>query len=270
MKAFFHHLCYDFKTGIRDKTKLLMFYLFPLAYFFLVGGFMSQINPLFKDSMLPGMIMFAVMSAALLSLPGTLVQARESGVFRSFRINGVPKASILSIPVIGSTVHIVIVSAIMSVAGYLIFGGVPPTNIPGFILAGLISYVTYAGLGLLLGVVAGSANASVLLAQIIYIPSILLGGLMMPPSVLPEAFQRGALVLPASHGMILFKALGNPQAGQAFPWLSLAVLGGGAFLSFLLAGLLFQWDARSRQPNRKVFAALLAIIPYALALLIPV
>ena len=95
MKAFLHHLAYDFKTGVRDRSKLLMFYLFPLAFFFLVSGFMTQINPFFKDTMLPAMIMFAVMSAALLSLPGSLVQARESGVFRSYRINGVPQGSIL-------------------------------------------------------------------------------------------------------------------------------------------------------------------------------
>jgi ABC-2 type transport system permease protein len=267
MKAFLHHLAYDFKTGIRDRTKLLMFYLFPLAFFFLVGGFMTQINPFFKDAMLPAMIMFAVMSAALLSLPGSLVQARESGVFRSYRINGVPPGSILAIPVISATVHLIIVSVIISVAGPLIFGGVPPVNVSGFVAAGLLSYLAYSGLGLLLGVVAGNPNAAILIAQIAYIPSILLGGLMMPLSVLPPAFQRAALLLPSSHAMLLFKGLGYPAAGEAFPWASLAVLAAGAMLSFLLAAFIFQWDTRASQPNRKVFLGLLVIVPYALGML---
>ncbi len=268
MKAFLHHLAYDFKTGIRDRTKLLMFYLFPLAFFFLVGGFMTQINPFFKDTMLPAMIMFAVMSAALLSLPGSLVQARESGVFRSYRINGVPQGSILAIPVIGATVHLVIVAAVISVAGPLVFGGAAPSNLPGYAAAGLLSYLAYAGLGLLLGVAAGNSNAAILIAQIAYLPSILLGGLMMPLSILPEAFQRGARLLPSSHGMLLFKGLAYPATGEAFPWTSLAVLAAGTVLSFLLAAVIFQWDTRASQPNRKVFLGLLVIVPYALSVLV--
>ncbi len=267
MKAFLHHLAYDFKTGIRDRTKLLMFYLFPLAFFFVVSGFMTQINPFFKETMLPAMVLFAVMSACLLSLPGTLVSSREAGVFRSYRINGVPAASILSIPVIGAVIHIAVVTAIVSVAGALVFGGAAPASVPGYAAAALLSYLAYAGLGLALGVAAGNANASILLAQAVYIPSILLGGLMVPLSILPDAFRRIALLLPSSHGMILFKALGYPQAGQAFPWLSLAVLGGGAVLSFALAAWIFQWDSRASQPNRKAFAALAMLVPYAIAVL---
>ncbi len=265
MKAFIHHLAYDFKTGIRDRTKLLMFYLFPLAFFFAVSAFMSQINPFFKDTMIPAMVLFAVMSACLLSLPGTLVTAREAGVFRSFRINGVPAASILSIPVIGAAVHMAVVTVIIGFAGTLVFGGAPPANVAGFAAAALLSYLAYAGFGLVLGTAAGSSNASILLAQAVYIPSILLGGLMVPLSVLPDAFRRAALILPSSHGMILFRALGYPQAGKVFPWISLAVLAGGAVVSFALAAWIFQWDTRASQPNRKALAALLALVPYGIA-----
>ncbi|MBN2351971.1 MAG: ABC transporter permease [Spirochaetales bacterium] len=265
MKAFIHHLAYDFKTGIRDRTKLLMFYLFPLAFFFAVSSFMTQINPFFKDTMIPAMVLFAVMSACLLSLPGTLVTARESGVFRSFRINGVPAASILSIPVISAAAHMAVAAVIIGFAGTLVFKGAAPANVLGFAAAALLSYLAYAGFGLVLGTAAGNANASILLAQAVYIPSILLGGLMVPLSVLPDAFRRAALILPSSHGMILFQALGYPAAGKAFPWVSLAALGGGAVVSFFLSAWIFQWDTRASRPNRKAFAALLALVPYALA-----
>ena len=35
MKGFISHLAYDFKSGIRDKTLMLMNYIFPLGFFFI-------------------------------------------------------------------------------------------------------------------------------------------------------------------------------------------------------------------------------------------
>jgi hypothetical protein len=39
-------------------------------------------------------------------------------------------------------------------------------------------------------------------------------------------------------------------------------------LSFALAALLFQWDTRASQPNRKALVALLALAPYVAAALL--
>ncbi|HTO21687.1 MAG TPA: hypothetical protein VMQ10_04350, partial [Spirochaetia bacterium] len=85
MNAFLHHFAYDFKTGVRDRSRLLMFYLFPLVFFFLLGGLMGAINPAFLAGMVAAMSLFAFMCAALLNLPSVLVTAREAGVFRSYR-----------------------------------------------------------------------------------------------------------------------------------------------------------------------------------------
>lgn len=264
MKAFLHHLAYDFRTGVRDRSKLLMFYLFPLAVFALMAGLMTSINPFFKDTMVPGMILFAVMSATLLTMPGLLVGARESGVFRSYRVNGVPSGALLAVPALSALVHMAVVAAVIAVAGVSVFGGAAPARVGGFLAASLVSYAAYAGLGALLGVAAGSQNASVLLAQLVYLPSILLGGLMMPASVLPEGVRRAALLMPATHAMGLFAAWGG-MAGAAAgaAWRSAAVLSGSAVLSGVLAAWIFQWDPRAQTPNRRAFAALLAVVPYA-------
>jgi ABC-2 type transport system permease protein len=263
MSAFTHHLSYDLKTGVRDRSKLLMFYLFPFVFFFVVGGFMVQINPGFRQTMLPGMVLFAFMSSVLLSLPNGLVQARESGVFRSYRINGVPSASILAAPVIGALVHMVVVSLVIVFAGTRLYGGVPPASVPGFVAAALLSFLAYAGLGTLIGVAAGNANVSILISQLLYIPSILLGGIMVPASVMPPAFRRIGLLLPASHAMRVFTGLayrGSPQAA------SLVVLGASVGLSFVLSALIFEWDSRSAQPSRKAWAALLILVPYVVSI----
>lgn len=270
MRAFLHHFAYDFKTGIRDRSKLLMFYLFPLVFFVLVGGLMASVNPGFKKTMIPAMVIFAFMCAALLSLPSLLVNAREAGVFRSYRINGVPAVSILSIPVIGTGVHMVVITLIISLAGARLYGGASPVTPVGFVAAALLSYIVYAGIGSLIGVAAGNTTVSILVGQLVYIPSIMLGGLMVPSSLLPVTLQRISLLLPATHCMRVFLHLGMGGDPGATPVLSLCVLASSAVLSFALAAFAFEWDSRASQPSRKAFAALLAITPYAVAALIGV
>ena len=264
MTAFIHHLAYDFKTGIRDRSKLLMFYLFPIVFFALMGGLMSSINPGFKQTMIPGMVLFAFMCSALLNLPGLLVNARETGVFRSYRINGVPSVSIVTIPVISTAVHMAVVAVIITLAGMRFYGGVAPSHALGFAVASLLSYAMYAGIGVLIGVAAGSSTVSILVAQLIYIPSIILGGLMVPAAILPAGLQRVSLLLPATHSMKVLVGLGMPGSAGT-PWLSIAVVAASIILSFGLSALLFEWDSRASAPSRKAWAALLAIVPFVAA-----
>jgi ABC-2 type transport system permease protein len=266
VSAFIHHLAYDFRTGIRDRSKLLMFYLFPLVFFALMGGLMSSVNPGFTKVIVPGMVLFAFMCSSLLNLPSILVTAREAGVFRSYRINGVPSASILGIPVIGTAVHMAIIAIVISLAAGRFFGGVMPVSIPGFVGAALLAFAAFAGIGILIGVAAGNATVSILVSQLIYIPSIVLGGMMVPAGILPPAMQKISQLLPASHAMAVFTGLAMPGAAGT-PWLSIGVLGASVVLSFGLAALLFEWDSRAAAPSRKAWLALLGLAPFVAAAL---
>lgn len=267
MSAFAHHLSYDFRTGVRDRSKLLMYYLFPLVFFVLMGGLMSSVNPGFTKVIVPGMALFAFMCSSLLTLPSGLVAAREAGVYRSYRINGVPAASIIGIPVLSTAVHMAIISLLIVVAAPRIFGGVMPASIPGFIGGALLSYVACAGIGVLIGVAAGNATVTILVSQLLYIPSIVLGGIMVPTTILPPFLQRISLLLPATHCMSVLAGIAMPGSAGV-PWLSLAVLAASIVLSFGLAGVLFEWDSRAAAPSRKAWLALLGMAPFAAAALI--
>ena len=106
MTAFIHHFMYDFRIGLRDKSLLLLNYLFPLGFYVLMGLLMTGLNPTFALTMIPAMILVTIMACTLLGLPNPVVESRESGIFRSFKINGVPALSIVTIPVLSSMVHI--------------------------------------------------------------------------------------------------------------------------------------------------------------------
>ena len=91
---------------------------------------------------------------------------------------------------------------------------------------------------------------------------------MVPPAALPSALQTVALLLPATHSMRAFEALGGGAPGVSGTALSVGVLAASAVLSFVLAAVLFQWDTRASQPSRKALAALVAMALYVAAALI--
>ena len=90
MTAFVNHFSFEFRTGIRIKTLLMMTYLLPLGFYLMMGFVMGGINPDFVESITPAMVVFAILAAAFLGIPDPLVTARENGIFRSYKISGVP------------------------------------------------------------------------------------------------------------------------------------------------------------------------------------
>jgi ABC-2 type transport system permease protein len=268
MKGFLYHALYDFKTGVRDKTLMLMNYLFPLGFFLLVGMFMTKINPFFIEIIIPGMILFALMSSSLLSLPGTLVSARESGVFRSFRVHGIPSYSLIVIPALGNLIHATIACAIITIGSSLLFGGVLPLNWFWFVVVFILAALCLSTLGILIGIVAQSSRATVLIAQAIYLPSVLLGGLMVPAEMIPESLTKVASLLPATQAIRAFSSFAYTTSPVlSVSGVSLLVLVSSIVINLVLCFMLFQWDAKPADKRRLLFG-LFALVPFVTGVLV--
>ena len=265
MSAFVYHLQYDFFNGLRDRSLLLMNYLFPLALFLMMGALLGGINPTFHETMIPAMILIAVMSSTLLAMPNPIVSSREAGVFRSYKINGVPPLSILSAPMLSSLLHMVLVSVIITLTAMPLFKADLPTNWGGFILVGLLGTFAMSGLGMLIGVISPNSRSTILISQLYFVPSMMLSGMMMPTSLLPAGMQRVALLLPATHAMNAWNALAFGQPASIDPLWSVLILLAGGLIAFGLAVLLFQWDSHNQQRGRSPYLAVLALVPYILA-----
>ncbi|MCR4406391.1 MAG: ABC transporter permease [Anaerolineae bacterium] len=262
MTAFINHFAFEFKTGLRNPTLLLMNYLFPLGFYALVGLVMTQINPTFTETMLPAMVVFVAMVSTLLGLPGPLVESREAGVYRSYKINGVPALSILSIPMLSTLFHVFIVAAIISFTCAPFFGGAVPENWGYFVLITLVTAFTFGAIGALIGVVATGARSTVLYSQLIFLPSMLLGGLMVPLDYLPGSVRFFSALLPAAQAMEAYLGLAYNQMTLINPLVSVGILLVGGILAFVLAIYLFNWDSRNDIRRGNPLMALLALIPY--------
>jgi ABC-2 type transport system permease protein len=265
MAAFIHYLSYDFKNGLRDKSLLLMNYLFPLGLFFMMGFLMSGVNPTFNQTIIPAMIIIAIMSIALLGMPNPIVSDRVAGVYRSFKINGIPASHILSIPPLGNLLHILVVSAVITILAIPLFSAALPVNWAMFLVVDLAAFFAMAGLGMLIGVISSNSRATILYSQLFFLPAMILSGLMLPFDMLSPTMQRISLLLPATHAMNAFRGLAYGWDTKFDPAWSLVILLAGGLLSFFLAVILFQWDSHNPRRSRSPFLAILALLPYVIA-----
>lgn len=267
MTAFFHHFMYDFRIGLRDKSLMLLNYLFPLGFYLLMGLLMTGLNPNFAPTMIASMILVTVMAGTLLGLPNPVVESRELGIFRSFKINGVPALSIITIPILSSFVHVILVSVIITITAIPFFKAGVPSNWGWFVLILLLTIFTFSTLGVLIGVVSPNSRMIVLFSQLIFLPSMILGGMMIPSNMLPPALYRISLLLPTVHSMNAWRGLAYDLEPSFNPIWSILILLSSAVISFVLSIYLFSWDSKNRLSGRNPLIALIIFVPYVLGVI---
>ncbi len=266
MTAFAQHFAFEFKTGLRNSNQLLLNYLFPLGFYALMGLVMTQINPGFTETLVPAMVVFAIMASTILGLPGPLVESREAGIFRSFKINGVPALSILAIPVLTKVFHVLIASTIIVLTAPALFKGIAPVHWGAFALVAVVTAFACGAFSALIGVISADTQATVLWSQLIFLPSMLIGGLMLPLSLLPTAILPFSALLPTSHAMQAFLGLAYDQPTTLNPFVSVGVLLASGVLAFGLAIYLFNWDSRNQTRRGHPLMALLAVAPFVISI----
>jgi ABC-2 type transport system permease protein len=262
MNAFASHFGFEFRTGIRNRGLLTMTYLFPLGFYLAMGYIMGAINPGFIEDIIPGMIIFAILAGMFLGIPDQLVTAREKGIFRSYRINGVPATSILIIPALTGMLHLLGVSIVITAASPLLFDAPAPVNWLNFVIVFFALAIASAGMSILIGVVSPSSRMTVLWSQLIFVPSMLLGGMMVPYSWLPEGAAKVAQILPATHAMNAFNGLAMGKGADFSAWGSVLILTSSGLIAFGLAWFLFSWDSRNSTRRAHPILGLLCVAPY--------
>ena len=217
--------------------------------------------------MLPAMTVFGVLAATMLGVPDQLVAAREAGIFRSYKINGVPTFSILSIPALTAAIHATVMAVIIAITAPLFFNAPAPANWSAFILIFFLTAFACAGLAVLIGVVSSSSRMTVLWSQLIFIPSMMLGGITgVPNSILPEAMRTFAQLLPPMHAMNAFRGLAFNLSFDFNPISSLLILFASGLLSFILAIYLYNWDRHNRRQRGHPLMAVLVLLPYIIGM----
>jgi len=137
-----------------------------------------------------------------------------------------------------------------------------PTNWGLFILVSLLTIAAFAALGAPIGVASADSRATVLWSQLIFLPAMLIGGLMLPLSLIPQAMRPFSALLPPTHAMQAPVGLAYGQETVWNPIISAAILLATALLGLGLTIYLFDWDRVNRARRGHPAMALLVLVPY--------
>jgi ABC-2 type transport system permease protein len=234
---------YELRLTLRRGEGLLITFVIPVGVLLVFSAFdmsggTSTGNAV--DRMLPGSMALAIIAAALVSLAISTAFERSYGVIK--RLGG--SAAGTSVLVASKTVSVILVEIVqilllLAIAIGLLGWVAGPTVSAPLVAAGLLlGTIAFAGLGLLM---AGTlrAEATLALANLLLLVSLVLGGIVVPVDRLPPAVASVAHDLPAaSLTQVLTVGLGG--SGDATE--SLAILAGWAVLFAVLAARTFRWD----------------------------
>ncbi len=200
MNAFLYGIFIQWKLDLRNKEILLTYYVVPLAFFAFMGGIFTSINPIAKDTLIQSMMVFGVSMGAFLGTPTPLVEVFTTDIKKAYIVGGIPLWTVVSNNVISAFIHLSIMSLVILLAAPIIYKAVVPTNLLVFFTAQSIFILACVFIGTVLGLFAKSATKLTMMSQLLFLPSVMVGGIMFPASMLPSVLQTVGMIFPATWG----------------------------------------------------------------------
>lgn len=196
MSGFFYGVYLQWKLDIRSKTMLITCYLVPLLFFAMMGGIFSTTLP--EGALLPAMTVFGVTMGALIGLPPSLVEIYGTGVQKVYRANGVPRCLGLVLTNLSGYIHLLTMSGILYLAAPVAFSAALPGN-PGRYFGGLALFTAVSlSVASVIGLAVKDQAKTPMVSLLVFLPSIMLSGILFPTELLPPALAALGKLFPAT------------------------------------------------------------------------
>lgn len=202
MKAFLYGMMIQWKIDIRNKDALLLYYAAPLLVYFLMGGVFSSIMEGMEFHLIETMSIFAISMGALLGAGASLCTTYGSDIRKAYQVGNIPLIVPFLQNLISAFLHISIMSSIIIITAPLVFEAQLPSNMPVFLLTLSLYIIVCIIISSALGLWILNTNKMMMGAQCIFLPSILLSGIMMPVEGLNSALQMISNILPANWAYV--------------------------------------------------------------------
>lgn len=206
MSAFLYGIAIQWKIDIRNKGVILTYYVVPLVFFCFMGGIFTSINPVAKDTLIQSMTIFGVTMGSILGAPISLAELYGSEIKKSFKVGGIPLWVAAANNFISAFIHLFIMSLVIFFISPIAFSAKIPQNLVLYFASLALFIITSLNVGTVLGLLIKSASKLTMASQFIFLPSIMLSGIMFPVSMLPKVLENLGKIFPATWG---FKMMTN-------------------------------------------------------------
>ena len=144
------------------------------------------------------MSVFAITMGGVLGSPYPLVEFYHSDIKKAYQVGKIPLWTIAASNFISGIMHLFVMSLIILISAPIIFKAQIPENIFIYLLGAILFIIVSLSIGM------------------VFLPSIMLSGIMFPVAMLPNVLQVIGRILPATWGFEL-------MCTNDFLWLNVAV-----------------------------------------------
>jgi ABC-2 type transport system permease protein len=232
---------------LRDAGSVFFALSFPAVLLLLLGGVMPGFldaapdlggrRPI--DIYLPVVIILAVATTAITTLPVYLATYREKGVLRRLATTPARPVHLLAAQLLVNLAATALAILLALVVGMVVFGVPGPANVVGFVVAVVFGTAAMFGLGLLVAAVVPNARVAGGVGMLLYFPTLFLAGVWLPGPLMPAAIRRISEWTPPGA---LAEALPDTWAGAWPAPPHLAVLAAYLVVTGAAAARLFRWE----------------------------
>jgi len=152
------------------------------------------------DLYVPTIVVLAMITASLQSMPPTLVGYRERGVLRRLAVTPTRPLNLLGAQVVAHAAAIVVATAVALAVAGIAFHVPLPQQFLGWLLAYGFVMVAALALGSLIAAVSPSAKLGATFGAIVFFPSMFTAGVWIPLNVMPDTMRTLVEYTPMGAG----------------------------------------------------------------------
>lgn len=198
MNKFLYGITLQWKLDLRNRDILLTYYVVPIIFFFFMGGIFTSTNPDAYKTLIPSMTIFSATMGSIIGYPSPLVTFFNSDIKKSYIVGKIPLWTPIMNNFLSAFIHLFIVSIIILFISPIAFNSNTPSNLLVYFFILSLFLVSSLSLGTLLGIFIKSTSKLTMISQFIFLPSIMLSGIMFPTDMLPSFLKNIGVLFPAT------------------------------------------------------------------------
>ncbi|MDU1412381.1 MAG: ABC transporter permease [Clostridium sp.] len=200
MGGFLYGIALQWKLDLRNKGIIITYYIVPLVFFAFMGGIFTSIDPMAHKTLIQSMTVFGVSMGAIIGSPNPLVETFSSDIKKAYRVGNIPLWTAVANNFISGFIHLFIMSIVIFFVAPIAFKATVPSNTILYFSSLVLFIATCLSVGTVLGLVVKSLSRLTMISQFVFLPSIMLSGIMFPSNMLPEFLQGLGKIFPSTWG----------------------------------------------------------------------
>ena len=246
----FYQLPYEQKSYWRNPAAAAFTFAFPILFLVIFaslnrGDTIDFLGVSYNQYLVPGILVFGVVSATYTNLAMTITFRRDSGTLKRLRGTPLPAASVLGGLLLNAVVVTLILTTLLVGFGVLFYDVTFPGHWLALAAALIIGAASFCAIGVAVSCFVPNADAAPAIVNFVLFPVLFLSGVFFPLED-NTTLARIASVFPVRHFIDAVFTAFDPRLpygpAHGFAWTDLLVVAAWGGAASIFAVRRFRWE----------------------------